>query len=177
MHGRKKPWKSSSRCTKINITNGLRTTRTWFFLGGDNPKHQVSWSAASNRVPTLRMNAGKLWIASKHRWPLGSTSIWRVFLVDRFDVSTLQRWKNQDDASGEVGNTRNACLPISIIGDGRAAVADLRPASRIHDCGQLHAFLLHQCDPDDCTHMLCICPVRPSWKAHATFAICAGTSY
>ncbi|CAK9079372.1 Uncharacterized protein SCF082_LOCUS37876 [Durusdinium trenchii] len=82
-----------------------------------------------------------------------------------------------DDASGEVGNTRNACLPISIIGDGRAAVADLRPASRIHDCGQLHAFLLHQCDPDDCTHMLCICPVRPSWKAHATFAICAGTSY
>lgn len=35
---------------------------------GDNPQNFLCWSAASKRVPTLRMNNGKLFIVAKKRW-------------------------------------------------------------------------------------------------------------
>ena len=37
---------------------------------GDNPRKFLCWSASSNRVPTLRMNTGKMFIVSKNRWLL-----------------------------------------------------------------------------------------------------------
>ncbi|CAE7365301.1 unnamed protein product [Symbiodinium sp. CCMP2592] len=35
---------------------------------GDNPNHTVGWSATSGKVPTLRMNTGKMFVPSRQRW-------------------------------------------------------------------------------------------------------------
>jgi hypothetical protein len=37
---------------------------------GDNPEKFLCWSAPSGKIPTLRMNCGKMYIVSKNRWPL-----------------------------------------------------------------------------------------------------------
>ena len=37
---------------------------------GDNPRKFLCWSAPSNKIPTLRMNRGKMHILSRERWPL-----------------------------------------------------------------------------------------------------------
>lgn len=38
-----------------------------YFLG-DNPWNRIVWSAASGRLPTLRMNRGLMWIPHRSRW-------------------------------------------------------------------------------------------------------------
>ena len=38
---------------------------------GDNPAERLSWSAVSGRLPTLRMNRGKLYSPMRKRWFLG----------------------------------------------------------------------------------------------------------
>ena len=35
---------------------------------GDDPSWSLTWSATSKRIPTLRMNQGKLWYPSLRRW-------------------------------------------------------------------------------------------------------------
>ncbi|CAK9089666.1 unnamed protein product [Durusdinium trenchii] len=38
---------------------------------GDNPKRYLCWSGASGRLPTLRMNSGKMYIVKAKRWLCG----------------------------------------------------------------------------------------------------------